>query len=402
MRKLAVLENRCLKYAIRGDGWNLHFIDKRTGMDHLQGIAPSSCALARVAGQVHEASSVTQGDGSLTLTFGVSGVSVVLRVTICPSYFVFEVDSVTGAAEELVFVNIPTTLRVKADEPFSAGTLALNLQTNVEELPGPQQHLWAACYQRFGFEGASAGLVACAYGEMRDALKDMVSGADAVPHSPLGGPWAMDSELPAGSYLFGAPTEETVDDWIELCNTLGFTQIDFCGCLNYGDYQPFPQKYPSGYRSVKAVTDRLHDAGILAGLHTMSFSISKACAWVTPVPDARLAKERSYTLASALTADDTVVRLVEPTDALPRHIGYYIRRSMTLQIDDELIEYAIVDDGTSPSVSGCTRGACGTVPSAHTAGAQVHHLRQCWGCFAPDGEPTLFADVAGRIATVIN
>ena len=397
-----VLENEWLKYVVGEDGRNLHFIDKRTGTDHLDGSVPSPCALVRAGGHACEASTVTQGEGTLNIGFGASGVRIVLRVTVRPAYLVFEVESVLGAAEELVFVNIPTTLRVKADEPFSAGALALNLQTNVEELPGPQRHLWAACYRRFGLEGACAGLVACSYSEMREVLKDMVSAASGVPHSPLGGPWALDSDLPAGSYLFGSPTEDTVDDWIELCKTLGFTQIDFCGCLNYGDYQPFPEKYPNGIRSVKAVTDRLHDAGILAGLHTMSFSISKACAWVTPVPDPRLAKERSYTLAEALTPADTVVQVVESTDELPRHIGYYIRRSMTLQVDDELIEYSLVDDGSTNSVSGCKRGACGTVPSAHTAGAQVHHLRQCWGCFAPDGESALFAEVADRIATVIN
>ncbi len=160
--------------------------------------------------------------------------------------------------------------------------------------------------------------------------------------------------------------------------------------------------YPNGRRSVKTVIDKLHSAGILAGLHTMSFSIDKTCAWVTPVPDPRLAKERSYTLTDAAGPADTALRLDEPTTDLPKYITYFIRRSMTLQIDDELIEYTVVNDAEPYGVSGCKRGACGTKPAPHAKGAKVHHLKECWGCFLPDGDSTLFGEVANRIAAVIN
>lgn len=396
------IENRFVKYVIGNDGRNLQFIGKQTGIDYVAKNARSSCARVRKGGRTYEASAVSFADGKLTIRFGQSPVSAVIRVETQSHYFVFEVESITGDADELVFVNLPTNLRVAADEPFSAGTLALNLQTNVEELPGPQQNLWAACYPRFGFKGARAGLVACSYSEMREALKSMVGDAPGVPHSPLGGPWAMDGDRPYGSYLFGAPTEKTVDSWIDLCRVLGFTQIDFIDSLNYGDYEPFQKLYPDGRRSVKAVIDRLHAAGILAGLHTMSFSIDKRCSWVTPVPDPRLAMERSYTLAEGISADDSTLTLAEPTTDLPKYITYFIRRSMTLQVDDELIEYTVVSDRQPCGVSGCKRGACGTRPAAHARGAKVHHLKECWGCFLPDGDSTLFGEVADRIATVIN
>jgi len=396
------IENRYVTYVIGDDARNLRFVDRAAGRDCLQAAPGSACAMVRKAGREYAASSAVFDNACLSLEFAGARASAVIRVDIKPCFVVFTVELVAGDADELVFVNLPTSLQVKADEPFSAGTLALNLQTNVEELPGPQQHLWAACYRRFGLAGAQAGLVTCPYSEMRAALKEMVASATGVPHSSLGGPWAMDSDLPYGSYLFGDPTEQTVDGWIELCRTLGFTQIDICGSLNYGDYQPFPNLYPNGRRSVKAVIDKLHAAGILAGLHTMSFSIDKRCAWVTPVPDPRLAKEQTYTLASAIGASDTALGLVEPTTDLPRFIGYLVRRSMTLQIDNELIEYSVVVDHPPYGVSGCKRGACGTKPDAHARGAPVHHLKECWGCFLPDGDSTLFGEVANRIATVIN
>jgi hypothetical protein len=396
------LQTDTFRYVIGDDGRNRHFIEKASGCDHLSGLAPSCCALVRIGPREVGASAASFAAGRLRLEFGEAGVAAVVRVDTHPGYLLFTVEAVTGAADELRFVNIPTTLRARADEPFSATCIALNLQTNVEELPGPQEHLWAAAYRRFGFVGAMAGLAAAPFAGLRAILTDMVSRAPGVPHSPYGGPWAMAAEIPYGSYLFGTPTEQTVDAWIDLCRQLGFSQIDFCGCLNYGDYQPFAQMYPNGRQSVKAVTDRLHAAGILAGLHTMSFSISKNCDWVTPVPDARLASERAYTLAADVSAVDSAIALVEPTGDLPRYIGYYVRRSMTLQIDDELIEFARVQDTVPYAVAGCKRGACGTVPAAHAKGAQVRHLKQCWGCFVPDGDSTLFGEVAERIATVID
>lgn len=397
-----VLQTDTLRYVIGNDGRNLHFTEKLTGADHLRQQPLSRCASVCRGSREFGATAVRWTDGRLAVDFGRAGVTAVVRVSSASGYLVFTVESVTGEIDELRFVNLPTTLRAKADQPFSATCIALNLQTNVEELPGPQEHLWAAAYRRFGFAGAAAGLAAAPFCDLRGILKEMVGTAPGVPHSPYGGPWAMDADITYGSYLFGAPTEQTVDAWIDLCRQIGFTQIDFCGCLNYGDYQPFANLYPNGYASVKAVTDRLHAAGILAGLHTMSFSISKNCDWVKPVPDGRLAKERSYTLAADVAADDASVPLVEPTADLPKYIGYYVRRSMTLQIDDELIEYAVVQDAPPYAVAGCKRGACGTTPAPHAKGATVHHLKQCWGCFVPDGDSPLFGEVANRIATVIN
>ena len=396
------LENQHARWVIGSDGRNLQFIARQTQVNHIVKEPASKCAQIKTSERTYDASAASYSNGRLSIKFGPSEASAVIRVEIKPDYFVFEVESVSGDIDELAFINLPTTLPVKPDEPFSAGTLALNLQTNVEELPGPQRHLWAACYRRFGFIRAKAGLVACPYDDMRGALKDMAGNATGVPHSPLGGPWAMDSDQPYGSYLFGAPTEQTADSWIDLCRTTGFNQIDFIGSLNYGDYQPVPEKYPNGVRSVRAVIDKLHAAGIRAGLHTMSFSIDKRCAWVTPVPDPRLAKERTYTLGAGIGASETTVPLAEPTADLPKYTNYFIRRSMTFQIDDELIEYTHVIDAPLFGVSGCKRGAAGTKPAAHAKGTKAYHLKECWNCFLPDGDSTLFGEVANRISSVIN
>ncbi len=394
--------NSLCEWRIGDNGENLGFYDNKTGANHALLAPPSPCAYVKKDGWRADCCEATYADGVLSLTFAGNAGCAKIGVKITEGYIVFTVLFAEGDFDELTFVNIPTSLAPEPDQPFSASMIALSLKSNVEELPGPQRHLWTAAYKRFGFEGAQTGLVASSFAAMRDYMKQMVGDAPGVPHSPLCGPWAMDSKLPALSNVMQAPTLQDVDEWIDFCKQMGINAIEFNGTLDYGSYEPRPSIFPNGYADVRKVVDKLHEAGILAGLHTMSFSIAKNCAWVTPKPDPRLAKERSYTLAADIDDTADTIPLVEDTSDLPKLISYYIRRSMTLQIDDELIEYNFVKDDAPYAVLQCKRGACGTVPTSHKAGAKAHHLKQCWGCFAPDGESTLFTEVADKISNAVN
>ncbi|MBO4345118.1 MAG: hypothetical protein J5833_05155 [Victivallales bacterium] len=393
--------NEQFEWRIAEDGKNLGFYDVRKGENHLLTAADSSCACIRKGDWRVDATAVEFSDGVLSYTFGDAG-SAKIAVETHAGYCVFTVQSVEGDFDQLDFINIPTSLKAEPDVPFGACTIALSLKSNVEELPGPQEHLWTAAYRRFGFIGAQTGLVASPFTQMREIMKEMVGKAPGVPHSPLCGPWGMDSPLPAVSNVMEAPRLDNADEWIDFCKQMGIGAIEFNGTLDYGSYEPAPSVFPNGYPDVRKLVDKLHANGILAGLHTMSFSISKRCPWVTPVPDPRLAKERDYTLAKDIGYTDDTIVLADDTCDLPPTIDYYIRRSMTLQIGDELIEFKKVSEGRPFTVSGCVRGACGTKAAAHKAGDVIHHLKECWGCFAPDGESTLFAEVADKISNAVN
>ena len=396
------IKNELCEWRIGDNGENLGFFENKTGINYALLTPPSPCAYIKKDGWRADCCAASFEGNILSLTFAGNAGKAQIQVKITEGYMVFTVRSVEGDFDELAFVNIPTNLVPEADQPFSASMIALSLKSNVEELPGPQAHLWTAAYRRFGFEGAETGLVAAPFNAMRDLMKQMVGDAPGVPHSPLCGPWAMDSKLPAISNVMNVPRPEDAEKWIDFCRQMGIGAIEFSGALDYGSYLPKPEIYPNGYDDVCKLIDKLHAAGILAGLHTMSFSIAKNCSWVTPKPDPRLAKEHSYTLASDIDTTADTIPLVEDTCDLPKLISYYIRRSMTLQIDDELIEYSLVKDDAPYAVLQCKRGACGTVPAPHKAGAKVHHLKECWGCFAPDGESTLFTEVADRISSVVN
>ena len=401
------IENRYVRYVIGSDGRNLHFVDKRTGKDYCVQEPGSSFARVKKAGRNYDASSVSYADGRLKVQFGESGVGAVIGVVARDRYFVLEVVSVSDEdVEELVFLDLRLTLRGVPEEPFAGCALALNLQTNVPEIPGPNSRLRAACYPRFGFPGSKVALIECPQGELRRAMQEVVSAAEDLPHSAIGGPWALDAPINRGSYLFnfGNVTEETVDDWIRLVQSLGFNQLDFHGgrSFRFGDCRPDPEMYPRGLVSLKAVIDKLHAAGIAAGLHTYSFFIDKACPWVTPVPDSRLGKDATFTLAEPLTPEGTAVPVVESTEERSTTTGFFVRNSVTLQVDDELITYTGITVEPPYAFTGCARGAYGTHAAPHARRAKVHHLKECFGLFVPDVDSTLFAEVAARTAEVFN
>ena len=402
-----VLENEYLRLEISPDARLLAFVDRQSGTDYAPHAPEQPVAWVRVAGQQHQASAAGYADGQLALTFGESGLTARLGVVVKPHYLVLRVASVPGGpADELWFADVQLALKGEAEEPFAACALALNLQTNVPELPRANSRLRAACYPRFGLEGAEVALIGCPPAELRNVMKEVVAEAPALPHSPVGGPWALEGPQNRSSYVFnfGGLSEQAADAWIAQAQSLGFNQIQFHGgsSFRFGDCQLDPATYPNGLASLRAVTDKLHAAGLIAGMQPYAFFIDKRCPWVTPRPDPRLAKDVTFTLAEPLTAEATTVPVTEPTGSMSAITGFFVRNSVTLQLDDELVTYTGVSPAPPYAFTGCQRGACGTQVAPHAAGVKVHHLKECFGLFVPDPETTLLEEVAGKTAELFN
>ncbi len=398
------LENDCVIYEIGSDGRNLHFTDKKSGQDYCDQAATPYCASVKSGGRDWPVSEVSYDGTQIQYKFGESGVHALVKATINKRYFLFEVIEVAGDdVESLTFIDL--SLKSPGD-PIAGCALALNLQTNVPELPQANSKIHAMCYPRFGMVGAEMALIGCLQSDLREVIQEVVSQSKDLPHSTIGGPWALDGPINKGSYLFnfGDLSEDAVDQWISLANQLGINQIDFHGgtSFRFGDCLPNPKTYPEGRKSLKRVIDRLHAAGISAGLHTYAFFIDKKCPWVTPIPDPRLAKDATLTLASDLSEDETKVPVIESTENMSNLTGFFVRNSVTLQIEDELITYSDIDKQPPYAFLQCKRGAYGTKVSQHPKGAKVHHLKECFGLFVPDGDSTLLAEVASKSAQAFN
>ena len=107
-----VLENALFCYTISPDARNVGFIDRATGTDYLRATGRSPCALVRVRGEEHTATTATLAQGHLTLQFGTNGLKAVLKTEARPSCIILSVESVSGGEiDSLTFLNVPLTLK---------------------------------------------------------------------------------------------------------------------------------------------------------------------------------------------------------------------------------------------------------------------------------------------------
>lgn len=397
--------NRYLEYAIGANGRIQRFVDRRTGIDYAKPDSP--CAHIKREGKDFPATGAATERGLLKLQFAGAGAEAALRIEVKPTHLQCEVVSLSDpVVDEFVFADVPLTLSGKVDEPFAASVLALNLRTLVRDLPQPLSRLAASCFSKFGFAGAQVAIIAAPPARLRDIMQEVVTAAPDLPKSRAGGPWAWDAPAARGSYLFdfGNLNEQTVNDWIRLVQSLGFSQIDFHGgrSFRFGDCRVNPEVFPRGRDGFKAAIGKLHAAGISAGLHTYAFFIDKKAEWVTPIPDPRLGKDGSFTLAEDLSEEGTNLVVVEPTEKVSTSTGFFVRNSVTLRVENELITFNGVSQSAPYTFTGCQRGACGTKPAKHRRGVKADHLKECFGLFVPDPETSLLAEVAQRTADLYN
>jgi hypothetical protein len=405
---LIILENSHIRYTISSSGKNLGFVDLTTGINYLNRNTPSHCALALRNGKTHTATNASLTNGRLVIRFNQIDVTAILGVESKDSYIRFSVESVRGDNIDcLVFLNIPLTLKGRPTEPFGSCALSLNLRTRVDQLPALQTALRASCYKKFGIEGAKVAIIGTKMEKILPALKEALTDANEMPHCTVAGPWAKDIPFNRGSYLFnfGALTESTVDEWIEMARSIGVTQIDHHGgrgFFRFGDFALNREKWPGEWRTYRQIVKRLHDAGIGSIFHTYAFFIDKQSKYVTPVPDKRLDAFRTFTLAKAIEPNDTEITVNESTNGMKTVTGFFEHNSVILHIGDELITFGAVSQESPWRFTKIKRGALGTKPAAHKKGAKARHLKECFGLLVPDPESSLFEEIAKNHADIVN
>ncbi|MFC1453471.1 hypothetical protein ACFLSJ_09035, partial [Verrucomicrobiota bacterium] len=110
----------------------------------------------------------------------------------------------------------------------------------------------------------------------------------------------------------------------------------------------------------------------------------------------------SFTLTDGISSDCTTIPVAESTAEMSTIIGFTVKNSVTLWIDDELIVFKDFRKEPPYAFAECERGAYGTRAASHAGGAPVRHLKEYYGCFAPDADTDLFTEVAARMAATFN
>ena len=346
-----------------------------------------------------------EGD-ELAITLRRGGGEVRLKITPRKRHFRIELTKVPEG-DSLTFCpvaaettqDVGTMAGLLADDTHGICMRALNLDTKVQ-LTNGRRGLAATTYAEHGLGNGAIALVASKREDFRPILKEVVE-AEGMPKSKLGGPWSMDAEENRGSYLFAYVSEANVDEWIEVARRGGFTNLHFSSWgSSLGHYEPRKSIFPNGMAGMKKTVKRIHDAGLKAGIHTLTGCISTNDPWVTPVADPRLVPDASYVLAKDLGPRDTEIFLTEP---FGNHdiVWSYSGNGNVVRIGGELIHYTEISPDRK-ALRKCIRGAFKNRPSAHKSGAAVDHLLQRYLAFYPEQNSTLVGELADCIANAFN
>ena len=260
----------------------------------------------------------------------------------------------------------------------------------------------ASTSSEHGLVGHRVGLAAGPREQLIPMLRSMASN-EPVPKSNCGGPWSIGSEQTRGSYLFANLALKDIDAWIELARRGGFTNLHLHGWWStLGHYEPRLAYFPNGLDDMKVAAQRIREAGLTPGFHTLTACISTNDPWVTPVPSPDLIALHSYTLAKPLSATDTTIYVKELPAADHDVVWSYSCNGNALRVNDELIRYSDISRTEPYAFLNCERGAFKTAASDHPQDAAVDYLQQRYLAFYPDPKSPLAAELTDRIAKVYN
>jgi len=355
----------------------------------------------------------------ITLGFRPSGVRVRVRATAKPTHLTFEIVGVEPAdsVDAVVWGPYPTTVGatigeivgVARDETIAIGLQVLTLKTRGGALlndegsdpsrgtlaqPAP----WGSVLQAFvldrsrprtiaGWNGqfpampvppmigeTVVGAKVALFASPADRVLERIGAievAEGAPHPIVDGVWAKQSPDQGRSYLIAAFSESTVDELLAYTRRAGLMTLYHPEPFaTWGHYTLDPKAFPNGDRGMRSAVAKSRALGIRIGVHTLTSFINTNDAYVTPVPDPRLARTGSSPLAADLDTGSTEVRVTSP--------AYFANEKAnwlhTVVIGDELIRYRAVSASEPWTLVDCERGAFGTTPAPHRAGAAVGKL----------------------------
>ena len=330
--------------------------------------------------------------GRLLATYGDTGVTADILISSQPTHLRLTLADVRGVEiTDVSLLRLPlgvsgrvgAVVGVIRDGKTAVGVQALNVHTSAQAAKTPWGG-WLVASARHdcgGVRGASVALFACPADEALQRIGE-IELAEGLPHPILDGEWNKLSPTARRPYLITSFGVDTIDRVLALAKRGGFTYVYHeTPFETWGHFVLKRAYFPEGDRSFRQCSDKAAAAGIRLGLHTLSGFITTNDAYVTPVPDPRLARTGSCALARDI---DEVQDEVPVADAAP------FRKRQTLGavlIGAEISTYERVVDGSPPRLIGVERGAFGTAAAPHRKGDDI-------GKLADHGYRTLFPGIA--------
>jgi hypothetical protein len=424
-----ILQTQDLRLEIEADGVVKSLTAKSTGTEYAWTAAPSPIASVYRGGQMAvgsqedygefevpvyrggqclPASVVSLAGDRLTIRFAQANVTATYQVTTEPHYLAFKllflagdpidrIDLMQLRVKRLPFLG--PWINVAYDDQFGICLCAGNIRTNAGMSPSAEYvEMRAIATREVALEGATAVLFGCP--SPKEKFLDLMEVVERDFHMPSG---AKNRRSPVQeySYLWCSPTPTDVDQYIAVAKRAGFRMIlfSYTGFTEGAGHFRFNKLFPRGIDDLKTVTDRIRRAGLAVGMHIHYSKADRTDSYVTPAPDDRLRKVRTFLLSAAVDERADTLTVYENPAGCTRDKDRRI-----LQIGKELIAYR--DYTTQPpyQFTGCERGHLKTTATAHSAGEPTGLLDvDDWVKFIRFDQNTGIQDEAARrLAEIIN
>lgn len=311
--------------------------------------------------------------------------------------------------DELAFFQLPVAdkghfghwLNVSWNDDSAVCLMGLNPETRIDsfELPGGRR-MYAGADNQVGLIGTGAALVVSS----KDAFLDVVDRVEQDYGMPRGVQARRHSEYTSSYYELRDVTLANIDRHISYAEQGGFRMMviyymDFASTCGHFLWRP---EYPGGLADLKAIVDRIKDAGIIPGFHIHYSKVSIDDPYIAGgTPDYRLNALAHFTLARDLAEQDTEL-LAGGNASLLRHED---GRRM-LQIGSELLHYESVERSGNALLlfRGLERGVHGSTVSSAKAGMRfIQPDVDDWPRFIRvDQNSGIQDEIAARLAEIYN
>ncbi len=408
-----IFETNTIRYVINSNGLNTGLHEKHTGKNWISG-KPSPFANVTKSGKTHPVTGLRRDGDSLIAKFGETGITARYRILAHKTHITIELTSLKNAQpDNITLCTLQTTalphtgaiIAAKWNDDITICLMALSDRVN-SQVKGSCT-LSSTVYSEFGMAGEKVALIAVPTSEFLDVVQE-VEKTYHLPSPTIDGQWAKISPDVDTNYLFIDLSEKTAEQVIAYAKLGGFKYVLIplsSWASSRGSYPINRDNFPKGEESLKTTIDKFHAAGLKVGMHMLTSLVSKNDPLVRPIPDPRLLKDASTTLAHDIDAGETSFDAEDPTHSFSAnqdHVAGHLKPRIDIQIDEEIISCYVPGKSDSPFFLECRRGACGTLKKSHKAGASIHRLVQRYGSYMADLKKTLKDQIADRIAEVVN
>ncbi len=286
-----------------------------------------------------------------------------------PGYDIFETNSLVDVADSVKIFYRGQTAR---KEPFGSIVQAYCRNRNQERVISNWAHDYyvAPAFDDGGVVGSCIALFGC---KAADALKTIgdIEIAEGLPHPMIDGEWGKTARGASAAYLIMNFGIKEFEDALELTKKAGLKYLYHEGPFeNWGHFKLNSSQFPENWETFKLMVNRAAEENIRLGAHTLSNFITTNDPYVTPVPDPRLARVGSSTLAKTTGKEDKEIAISDPK-------FFNQMKNNTLHcvvIGSELVRYKEVSASAPWTLKECERGVFGTTAAAHEAGSDIGKL----------------------------